>query len=136
MVYAIWLVVLGALAASNLVVAKIPAAKECLDKISPYQGWIGAASALWGAWGVLSFVLHLNLVFIIPIFGILSIATSLTTLALGLLLGVSVLKTFIKAPAAQAKMDQTVLKLAPYQGKLGVFALILGAAYLVVGLVY
>lgn len=133
---AIWLTILGALAASNLVIAKLPTAKEYIDKISPYQGWIGAVSAVWGLWGVISFILHMNVMFVIPILGVLWIVTSLVTLALGLLLGVGVLKTFIKAPEAQAKMDQTVTKLVPYQGKLGVAALGLGIFYLVISIIY
>ena len=46
--------------------------------------------------------------------------------SLGLLLGVGVLKTFIKDPTAQAKMDQTIAKLAPKQGMLGLIAIGLG----------
>ena len=40
-------------------------------------------------------------------------------LALGLLCGVGVLKSFVKAPAATEKLDLTVAKLAPYQAVLG-----------------
>ncbi len=31
----------GLLGAANLIVAKKPNAKELIDKLTPYQGWIG-----------------------------------------------------------------------------------------------
>lgn len=62
----------------------------------------------------------------IPIYWITFLASALVQLALGLLLGIGVLKTFIKQPQAVAKMDETVAKLAPYQGKLGLVAIGIG----------
>ena len=46
-VAAIVLFVCGALAASSLVIAKKPNAKELLDKLVPFQGWIGFVVCLW-----------------------------------------------------------------------------------------
>jgi hypothetical protein len=122
----LWLVLLGVLGAASLIIAKKPDAKELIGKLAPYQGWIGAASALWGAWGVIFSVLHLSWLTTWPIFWITRMANSVLLLCLGLLLGVGVLKTFISNVEAQAKMDQTIAKLAPYQGKLGVIAIGLG----------
>ena len=31
----------GLLAASNLIIARKPNAKDLIDKLTPYQGWIG-----------------------------------------------------------------------------------------------
>ncbi len=44
----LWLAVLGILAAPNLIIAKKPEAKEIIAKMAPYQGWMGAVSAVWG----------------------------------------------------------------------------------------
>src|SRR4051812_13948180 len=104
MLHGIWLAVLGVLAASNLIIAKRPEAKELIGKLAPYQGWIGAASVVGGVWGIISCIVHLNLLTLIPLFWILWLADSALLAALGLLLGVGVLKTFIKNPTAQAKM--------------------------------
>ena len=125
MFYGIWLLVLGALAVPSLVLKK-PELKPMLDKITPYQGWIGAISALWGAWGIIFSILHLNWLSLAPIWWITLTGNNVLTFALGLLLGVGTLKTFIKDPTAQAKMDQTVTRIAPYQGTLGLIALGLG----------
>ncbi len=131
--FGLWLAVLGVLAASNLIIAKRPDAAGLIAKIAPYQGWMGAISALWGIWGVISSVLNIALLSTFPITWILWVASSVLLVALGLLLGVGVLKTFIKDPTAQAKMDQTITKLGPKQGVLGLAGIGVGLASIVVG---
>jgi hypothetical protein len=113
------LFVLGAVCASNLIIARKPDAKELIAKVAPYQGWIGAASALWGAYWLVYWILNLKAMMTWPILGITFLANSLLLLALGLLCGIAVLKTFIKTPAAVEKLDLTVAKLAPFQGMIG-----------------
>ena len=113
------LLVLGVVCASNLIIARKPDAKELIAKVAPYQGWIGAISALWGAWWLINWILNVGVMMTWPILGITWLANSILLLGLGLLCGIGVLKTFIKAPAATEKLDLTVAKLAPYQGMLG-----------------
>ncbi len=122
----IWLAVLGVLGAANLIIAKKPDARELIAKLTPYQGWIGAVSAIGGLWWTISAVLHLSWLSLVPIFWLTFLVSALLQLSLGLLLGVGVLKTFIKQPQAVEKMDQTVARLAPYQGKLGLVAVGVG----------
>jgi hypothetical protein len=127
LVAGIWMIVLGVLAAANLIIAKKPDAKQLIDKIAPYQGWIGAVSALWGAWLIISSILNLGWLSHAPIWWITYAANALLLFALGLLLGVGVLKSFIKQPQAVEKMDQTIAKLAPKQGVLGLIGIGMGA---------
>lgn len=122
----LWLIVLGVLGAANLIIAKKPDAAELIAKISPYQGWIGAISAIWGLWVVIWMIMGLGWIGSFPVRWILWMASGLVLLGLGLLLGVGVLKTFIKQPQAVEKLDLTVAKLAPYQGKLGLAGIGLG----------
>jgi hypothetical protein len=119
MINGIWLALLGVLGASSIIIAKKPDAKELIAKIAPYQGWIGAVSALWGVWGIISAVLNIGWLKFWPIFWATWLADSVLQAALGLILGVGVLKTFIKNPEANKRMDQTLAKLLPYQGTLG-----------------
>jgi hypothetical protein len=65
------------------------------------------------------------------IYWILWLASGLLQISLGLLLGVGVIKTFIKDPTAQAKMDQTIVKLSPFQGTLGFISIGVGVGFLV-----
>jgi hypothetical protein len=122
----LWLTVLGILGASNLIIARKPDAKELIAKLAPYQGWIGAVSALWGVWGIISAVLNLGLLSYWPIMWITFLATAVVQFALGLLLGVGVLKTFIKQPQAVEKMDQMITRMAPKQGVLGIICIGVG----------
>ena len=132
----IWLAVLGILGASSLIIAKKPDAKELIGKMAPYQGWIGAVSALWGVWGIISSVLHIGWMTTFPIYWMTFLGDSVLQFALGLLLGVGVLKTFIKNPQANDKMDQTIAKLAPYQGTLGLIAIGVGVWMVVAGFMW
>ena len=117
------LIILGVVCASSLIIARKPDAKELIAKVAPYQGWIGAISAFWGAWWLINWILHAGVMLKAPIIGFTWLADSLLLLGLGLLCGIGVLKTFIKAPAATEKLDLTVAKLAPFQGKLGLAAI-------------
>ncbi|HNN93827.1 MAG TPA: hypothetical protein PKI03_16205 [Pseudomonadota bacterium] len=133
MLYGLWLMILGALAVPNLILKK-PELKPTLDKITPYQGWIGAISALWGLWRLIWSLLNIGLMGNAFLWWVTVTATNALVLGLGLLLGVGTLKTFIKNGEAQAKLDETVVKLAPYQGNLGIAALIMGVVCIVVSI--
>jgi len=119
----IWLALLGVLAIPNLIIAKKPEAKELIAKLAPYQGWIGAVSAIWGLWIVIHSFLNFGWLTSAPIWWATYLTDGVVQFGLGMLLGVGTLKTFIKAPAAQAKMDEVTQKLAPKQGVLGLVAL-------------
>ncbi|MBN2587349.1 MAG: hypothetical protein JXA64_06770 [Candidatus Fermentibacteraceae bacterium] len=122
----IWLAVLGIMAAPNLVIAKKPEAKEILDKLVPYQGWFGAVSAVYGVIDIIRFLGRLDWFEYIPIGMITFIVGAVVTLALGLLLGIGVIKSFVSSAEAKAKMDEMIAKLAPKQGTLGLLGIIVG----------
>jgi len=125
------------LGASNLIIAKRPDAADAIAKLAPYQGWIGALSALGGVFGLIMSVLSIGTVLpIAPIYWVSLVACSALQAALGLLLGVGVLKTFIKDPEAQAKMDETIAKLAPKQGMLGLVAIGVGVWMILAGIMF
>lgn len=132
----LWLAVLGILGASNLIIARKPDAKELIAKLAPYQGWMGAISALWGAWMVVSSILSLGWLTKFPIYWATFFGVAAVQLLLGFLLGIGVLKTFIKDPTANAKMDQTMAKLAPWQGTLGLVGIGLGAWLVIAGFLW
>jgi hypothetical protein len=131
----LWMFVLGVLGAANLIIARKPDAKELIGKLAPYQGWIGAVSCLWGIWMIISSLLSIGWIglgFTWMIYWVTYLAVAVVQAALGFLLGIGVLKTFIKKPDAVEKMDQLVTKLAPYQGILGLIGMGLGL-WLIIG---
>jgi hypothetical protein len=132
----IWLLVLGVLGAASLIISRRPDASEAIAKLTPYQGWIGAASAIWGIINIIRALVHINILSVIPIWWVTWMATAIVLTGLGILLGVGVFKSFIKDATANAKMDQTVAALAPYQTKLGLASIGLGVWAIVVSVVW
>ena len=130
-----WLIMLGILGASSLIIAKKPNAKELIGKIAPYQGWFGAASVFYGFWELFSCITSMGLMSVHPpiglIFWLMYLANALLQMALGLILGIGILKTWIKNEQAHQKMDQTLAKLAPFQGVLGLAAIGVGIGFVV-----
>lgn len=123
----IWLLLLGVLGASNLIISKRPDAEKAIEVIQPYQGWGGAVSALWGVWIVISAILNIGWIGKgLLLWWITFLASGLLLLSLGLLLGANVLKTFITQEEAVLRMNQTIKKLAPYQANLGIVAIVVG----------
>jgi hypothetical protein len=119
MVNGIWLALLGVLAVPSLVLAKRPDAAVALGKLAPYQGWMGVVSAFWGVWGIITSVLTIGWLTSAPVFWITFLADSVLLALLGLILGIGVMKSFVKSPLAQSKLDSTLARVAPHQGRLG-----------------
>ena len=128
MIYGITLVLLSILAVPSLVLSKKPNAKELLEKIEPYQGWIGLLFCIWGVWGVISSILNIGWLTSAPIWWITLLAGSIIQATLGFLLGFGTINKLVigKNIQAQEKAAELRAKMAPLQGKLGLFGVIVG----------
>ena len=60
MLLAIIAIIGGLIAASSLIVAKKPNAQELLDKLTPFQGWIGVVLTFYGVWGIIQSFLNIG----------------------------------------------------------------------------
>src|ERR1700741_4290807 len=122
------LLMLGVLAAASSIVAKRPDAQVYIDKLVPYQGWLGFFSCLWGIWIIINAVLHLNWFTFIPGWWMTYASTGALNAALGLLLGYALLTKFIFSHSAEAarRGEQVRLSIVPYQVVLGYCAIALG----------
>ena len=138
MIYGITLILLGILAAPSLILSKRPNAKELLDKIVPYQGWIGLIACFWGVYGIIQSVLGIGIIAIVPVWWITLLACSLVEASLGFILGYGMIQKFVlsKNEEAKKKADQLLAKLAPIQGKLGLFGVIVGIWVIVASLLF
>lgn len=123
----------GLIAASNLIVSRLPNAKEWLDKLAPYQGWIGVVMFGWGVWETISVVLGLGLLATAPLTWVFWLCVALADLFVGFLLGFGLITKYAlsKNQEAMDKGDRIRGKLAPFQGLLGLFAVTMGVLYLV-----
>ncbi|NMM48734.1 hypothetical protein [Marinigracilibium pacificum] len=138
MIYGITLIVLGVLASPNLLLSKKPNAKEILDKITPYQGWIGLLFCIWGVWGLIQSILNISLLSHWPIWWITWFASSAVEAVLGFILGYGMINKLLlsKNEEAKRKGEQLLAKLAPVQGKLGLFGIIVGAWVIVAAIMF
>jgi hypothetical protein len=129
MIYGITLIILGLMAAPSLLLSKKPNAKELLDKLTPYQGWIGLVFAFWGVWGVISAVLNIGILADFPIWWATWMAASVIEAILGFLLGYGMISKLLlsKNETAKAKAEELLAKLAPMQGKFGLFGVIVAS---------
>lgn len=128
MLEAILLIVTGILAAPSLLLAKKPDAKDLLDKITPYQGWIGVVFFIWGVWGIISQILNIGYLADFPIIWSLVTAVVVVEAVLGFILGFNLINTYVlsKNPTTEEKGQQLLAKLLPLQGKFGIAAIVLG----------
>jgi hypothetical protein len=123
----------GILAASSLIIAKKPNAKDLIDKLTPYQGWIGIVMFFWGVWETIDVLTHINLIAHMPLRWTFWAGQAVADLFVGFLLGFGLITKYAlaKNPAAERRGQQIRQKLAGYQGKLGLFAIAMGVLYIV-----
>jgi hypothetical protein len=123
----------GILAASALIIARKPNAKDLIDKITPYQGWIGIVMFIWGVWGTLECIGGISLLAHRPLFWVFWLASSAADLVVGFLLGFGLITKYAlgKNATAQARGQQIRAKLAAFQGMFGLLAIAMGSLYIV-----
>ena len=128
MIYGISLILLSIIAVPSLILSKKPNAQELLDKVAPYQGWIGLVFSIFGIWGIISSLLILEVLSSAPIWWITLFVGSLVEATLGFLLAFPVISKILSknAPGYQQKSREIREKLVPLQGKLGILGVISG----------
>ncbi len=138
MIYGILLIILGILAVPSLILSKKPNAKELLDKITPFQGWIGIIFCIWGIWGIISCILGISLLSVWPILWITSLLVAIVEAVLGFLLGYGLIVKYAlsKNEQAAAKGEQLMKKLAPMQGIFGIIAIVLGVWMIIASILW
>ncbi|UUV22373.1 hypothetical protein [Paenimyroides aestuarii] len=120
----------GIIAASPVIIAKKPNAKELIDKITPYQGWIGVVLAVLGLIGIIQMILHLSAFSLVWLIGL---AASVVQFVVGFLLGYGLISQYVleKNETAKEKGQQLRLKLMKYQIPAGIVLIVLAVLSLV-----
>lgn len=127
--FSILLVVVGVLAAYPSIVRTRPDAKEILDKILPYQGYIGIVALIWGALNLLRILLHLGAMTMMPaMWLILALAANVVGVLLGLILGYGLIAQYVlsNSPDARRRGEEWRSKLLQRQVSLGWAGVVLG----------
>jgi hypothetical protein len=132
---AAFMIVAGILAAAGLIVSRKPEAKQLIDKLTPYQGWVGIVLFVWGIWDIINSIGTLSFSFI---FFLIYLVVAVLELILGFLLGFGLITKFAlsKSDEAKAKGQAIRGKLAPFQGILGFLAIAMAVVFIVLGFVF
>jgi hypothetical protein len=133
--YFTFLIILGMLGAANIIIAKKPDARVIIEKFSPYQGWIGVAALFYGVFEVIQAIGLMTMLgagLWQMLWWVTFLASAGLQIALGLLLGVGTVKSFVKEPRVTEKLTTLSQKLAPYQGTLGLISMATGVWFAVV----
>ena len=129
LIYGITLIILSLIAVPSLILAKKPNAQELLNKVAPFQGWIGVVFCFWGIWGLISAILSIGWIANGWIISWVTWALyALVETTLGFILGYSLIVKYVlsKNETAKEKGAKVLEKLLPLQGKLGILGLIVG----------
>ncbi len=127
------LVAAGILAASALIVAKKPDAKQLIDKLAPYQATMGVALLVWCIYNMF---VHIGISWMMlilkawPIGGIALWGGLVSGILLGILFGMPMVAKMSASGAA--KGEQMAKKMAPFQVIIGLIAIVSGLMLLLI----
>lgn len=138
MIYGIALILLSLIAVPSLILSKKPNAQELLDKVAPYQGWIGVVFCFWGVWAIISAFLHMGLLTTAPVWWFTLLAAGVVEATLGFILGYGTISKYILGNSEEAKVksSQLLAKLVPIQEKLGLVGIVVGIWVIIASLSY
>jgi hypothetical protein len=121
----------GLLALSSLLVTRAPNAKDKLETLAKYQGWIGLTMFGWGVWELIQCVLGLSILGSHPLFWIFWLAMAVADFGVGLILGFGLISTYAFRGNAVAieKGAQLRATLVKFQVPLGILAILTSLGY-------
>jgi len=123
----------GLLAASGFIVQRRPDAQQVIDKLAPYQGWIGVTMFVWGINEILGVLRSTSLIGTNLFTWVFWAASGVSDLLVGFLLGFGLITHYVLSRNEQAKEKGAAIKekLVAIQAPLGLVSMVLGAAYIV-----
>jgi len=123
----------GILAASGFIIKRLPNATSVIDKIAPYQGWIGMVMFCWGIWETLQSVLNIGLMSTHMMHWLFWMLSGIADLLVGFLLGFGLITHYAlsKSPQAMEKGQRIRSTLMGIQAPLGLLAIVMGVLYIV-----
>lgn len=129
------LLALGVLGTASLIVKKKPDAKELIDKLAKFSGYIGSGAALWGVWIIIHSIRNIRWLSFSPLLWIAMLATGVVMAGLGFIFGWGLATTYL-SEEAKTKGEQVRQKLVPFQVILGLASLGLVVLWLLLRFVF
>lgn len=114
----------GILAVSSLIVAKKPDAKAMIDRLVPYQAFIGVGLLGLGLWNLIRAFEIFKFVSLIPVLVIVTLAMIVSAVLLGFMFGMPQIAKWMPGEgAAEQKGMELSTKLAPFQVLFGLIGI-------------
>lgn len=120
------LLALGLMAASPLLVARVPALTALERRLRPLRTWIGLVGMLWGLLGLALLVIGIGGLLHAPLSWLIGLAVASLLLILGALFAMDIAQQIPQAQQVTVRLEPVRARLAPRQPWMGVGAL--GAA--------
>ena len=126
-------VVGGILAMSSMLVARKPNAAQLIDKLVPYQGYVGTTMFFWGVWELIDCVRSLGLLGSHPLVWGFWLLMAIADFSVGMILGFGLISTyaFRGNPTAIQKGQALRQALVKFQVPLGALAILTSVGYTV-----
>jgi hypothetical protein len=123
----------GLLAASGFIVKRRPDAQQLIDKLTPYQGWVGVTMFVWGIRELLGALTGMAMLSVRPLLWVFWLLSGVSDLLVGFLLGFGLITHYVLSRNEQAKQKGAEIrsKLVSIQAPLGLVAIALGVVYIV-----
>jgi hypothetical protein len=123
----------GILAMSSMLVSKKPNAAQLIDKLVPYQGYVGTTMFFWGVWELIDCVRSLGMVGEHPITFAFWALTAIADFSVGTILGFGLISAyaFRGNPIAIQKGQMLRQALLKFQVPLGALAVLTSVGYTV-----
>src|SRR5215467_15810784 len=123
----------GILAMSSLFVSKSAQARQHLEKLAQYQGWIGLTMFGWGVWELIECVLGLSVLGTHPLLWAFWLAMAVADFGVGMILGFGLISTYAFRGNAVAIEKGNALRsaLVRFQVPLGGLAILTSIGYTV-----
>jgi uncharacterized membrane protein YgdD (TMEM256/DUF423 family) len=123
----------GALAASSFIIEKRPDAENLINKLIPYQGWIGIALIFFG---IIDLIRSFAEIDSVMFYWTISFIAAGVEIILGFLLGYNMINQFLlnRRPDFAEKGLEIRDKLVNIQIPLGITGMIIGALSFIIGL--
>jgi apolipoprotein N-acyltransferase len=134
-IFIILLFVCGALAAKDYIIAKKPNTKELIEKIGPYQEWIGVVAFIAGVGVTINLLWWIGVgLDYFPLMWVTRLVGGLLLTALGFLLGFALISKYVFSQGEKSAQKGLEYKdkLAKFQVKLGIAGMIVAVLAVIV----
>lgn len=128
-------IITGLLAASSVVIKKLPDASKLIEKIRPYEAFIGAAALMMSVFSIFKITVYFKIGFLL---GVVSSACIGACVVMGFLLGFPMIQELILDEMnedARKKGEEMYEKLTPYKVMSGLVGIGTGI-YLFLGVIF